>query len=133
MQLHFNWWAVFTAASLGMVIPALWYAPKIFGAKWMSLSGLNEEELKGQGATYALAALCSMLTAFAMAGFLNFTASQTFAQGALAGLQFWLGFVFTQMLMDYRFAKKSWELTLINVGHSAISMTLMGGILAAWK
>ena len=133
MILHFNWWAVFTAASLGMIIPAVWYAPKLFGAKWMALSGLSDEQLKGQGATYALAALCSVLTAFAMAGFFNFIGSQTFVQGALAGLQLWVGFTFTQVLMDYRFAQKPWPLTLINVGHSAISMSLMGGILAVWK
>lgn len=133
MQLHFNWWAVFTAASLGMIIPAIWYAPRLFGARWLALSGLEESQLKGQGATFALAALASLLTAFAMAGFLNFTASQTFAQGALAGAQFWLGFSFTQMLTDYRFAKKPWPLLMINTLHSALSMTLMGGILAAWK
>jgi len=133
MQLHFNWLAVVCAASLGMIVPAIWYAPKLFGAQWMALSGLNADELKGQGASYALAALCSLVTAYAMAGFLNFTASQTFVQGALAGLQFWLGFVATQVLVDYRFSKRPWSLTLINLGHSAVSMTLMGGILAAWK
>jgi hypothetical protein len=133
MQLQFNWLAVLVTAALGMIIPAVWYAPKLFGGAWLRLSGLEEAQMKGQGATFALAALASLVTAFALAGFLNFTASQTFAQGALAGLQFWIGFTFTQMLVDYRFAKRPWKLFFINAGHSAIVMTLSGGILAAWK
>jgi hypothetical protein len=133
MQLQFNWWAVLVSAVLGMLVPAIWYAPTLFGSAWKSLSGLSDDDLKAQGATYALGALSSLVTAFALAGFLNFTQSQTFMQGALAGIQFWIGFSATQMLVDYRMAKRPWKLTFINMGHGAISMTLMGGILAAWK
>src|SRR5687767_3062748 len=103
MQLQFNWLAVFVAGTLGMIIPAIWYAPKLFGAEWMRLSGLTDEDLKAQGGAYAIGAVCSLATSFAIAGFLNFTGSQTFMQGFLAGLQFWAGFTLTQMLMDYRF------------------------------
>src|SRR5580700_1132926 len=100
MQLQFNWWAVLVSAVLGMLVPAIWYAPKLFGGAWMELSALKDEDMKGQGGAYAIGGLCSLVTAFAIAGFLNYTRSQNFAQGALAGLQFWLGFSATQMLMD---------------------------------
>jgi hypothetical protein len=134
MVLQFNWWAVIVCAILGMMIPLIWYAPKVFGLAWMTLSGLNQDQLKeGQSGALALAALCSLALSFAMAGFLNYLGSQTFLQGALAGIQFWAGFTLTNMLSDYRFAKRPWKLTFINLGHSAIVMTLMGGILAAWK
>jgi hypothetical protein len=134
MQLQFNWWAVLVSAALGMMVPAIWYAPKIFGSAWLQLSGITpEEDPRRNGAVYALAALSSLVTAFAIAGFLNFTHSESFGQGAMAGLQFWLGFVASQLVVDYRMANRPWKLTFINLGHSGITMTLMGGILAAWK
>jgi hypothetical protein len=134
MQLQINWWAVLVSAFIGFLVPAIWFAPKLFGNTWMNLSHLSPEETKnGQASTLALGALCSLGLSFAIAGFLNYLGSETFLQGALAGLEFWLGFSFTNLLVDYRFAKRPWKLTFINAGHSAISMTLMGGILATWK
>lgn len=133
MQLHFNWLAVFVTAALGMLVPAIWYAPKLFGKAWIELSGLGEDAAKPNPAALALAALCSLGLSFALAGFLNYLGSQTFVQGALAGLQFWAGFTLTNMLVDYRFARRPWKLTFINAGHIAIVMSLSGGILAVWR
>ena len=116
-----------------MLVPALWYAPKIFGNAWMKLSGLKAEDTKNPGATFAVAALCSMVTAFALAGFLNYFGSQTFLQGFLAGAELWLGFVATTIVVDYRFSQRPWKLILINIGHSLIALGLMGGVLAIWK
>jgi hypothetical protein len=133
MALQINWVAVFVVALLGMLVPMIWYAPKLFGNTWMELSKLTPEDTKGAGPTIALAALCSLISSFALAGFLNYFGSQTFAQGCLAGAQLWLGFVATAFVTDYRFARKPWKLLFINLGHSFISLTLMGGILVVWK
>jgi hypothetical protein len=130
---HINWVAVLACAVLGMIVPAIWYAPALFGKTWMEGSGLTEEDMKGQGGSYALAALCSVGLSWAMAGFLSYVGSQTFLQGALAGLQFWLGFTLTNFLVDYRFAQRPWKLLWINTGHQAVTMILTGGILAAWS
>lgn len=134
MQLQFNWWAVIVSTCIAMFIPAIWYAPKVFGDTWLRLSGISPEQAKeGLGSALALSAVCSFGLAFAMAGFLNYLGSQSFLQGALAGFQFWIGFSLTQLLVDYRFSKRPWKLTFINAGHSGLSMVIIGGLLAVWK
>jgi len=128
-----NWIAIIVCAVIGMVVPALWYAPKLFGKAWMELEGLTEEKLKQNGAALAVAALSSLLMSFGTAMFLQYFGSETFVQGALAGLQLWLVYSAATLVTDYRFAQRPWKLTFINIGHSALVLALMGGILAAWK
>ena len=132
MALQINWIAVLVTALLGLLVQALWYAPKVFGGVWKELEGMRGEQKQDMGAL-ALAAFCSLLMAFALEGFMNYFGSQTFAQGLLAGAQIWMGFVATTFLVDYRFAKRPWKLTMINLGHSLLSLGLMGGVLAVWK
>ena len=133
MPFQNSWIAIVVTAGIGMLVPALWYAPKVFGNAWLELSGLKASDSKGAGPTMALAAFCSLLTAFALAGFMSYFGSQTFVQGFLAGAELWLAFVATSLVTDYRFAKRPWKLAMINLGHSLLSLGLMGGVLAVWK
>ncbi len=133
MQIALFWPAILVAALIGFVVPALWYAPKLFGATWMQLSGFKPDPDKNPTRELLASGVASFVMAYAVAGFLNFTGSNTFGQGFLAGLQFWLGFVVPVMTVDYLFARRSLALLGINVGHSGIVLALMGGLLAAWK
>jgi hypothetical protein len=130
---HINWIAVFVAGLIGMLVPAVWYAPKVFGNLWRELSGISAEDAKSPAAALAVEAVCSLVMSVALAGFMNYFGSQTFLQGLLAGAELWLGFVATTLIVDYRFSNRPWKLTLINIGHSLLAMGLMGGVLAVWK
>jgi len=39
-----NFWVLFIAALIPMIVGAIWYNPKVFGNAWMSSSGVTEEE-----------------------------------------------------------------------------------------
>ena len=133
MQIPINWLAVLVVSLYGLIIPAIWYAPKVFGETWISLSGLTPEQAGGDWRPIAAAALSSVVTCWGLAGFLFYLRSQTFMEGMLAGAQFWLAFTFAQILVDYRFAHRPWKLVFINTGHSILSMSLAAGTLAVWK
>lgn len=128
-----NWIAVFVAGLLGMLVPVLWYAPKVFGNMWMRLSGFKGEDSRSPVGAVAVSAVCSLVMSVALAGFLNYFGSQTFLQGLLAGAELWLGFVATTFIVDYQLSRRPWKLTLINIGHSLLALSLMGGVLAIWK
>lgn len=133
MQIAFFWPAVLVAALIGFVVPALWYAPKVFGEAWMRLSGFKQEQAKNPTKELLVAAAASFIMAFALAGFLRLLGSNTFQQGFLAGLQLWLGFIVPALTVDYLFARRNLTLLAINMGHSGVALSLMGGLLAAWK
>ncbi len=133
MPVVHNWMAVIVCGVIGMLVPALWYLPSLFGDAWQKLSGLSADDLKKNTPALGIAALCSLVQAFALSGFMNYFGSQTFGQGALAGIQLWAGFTAASLVTDYRFAQRPWKLAFINLGHSLIVLTLTGGILAAWK
>jgi hypothetical protein len=44
--MELNWIAVTVAAVSSLVLGAVWYAPPLFGKKWMALAGLTEEQAK---------------------------------------------------------------------------------------
>ncbi len=41
-----NWWVLFVAALIPMIVGAIWYNPKVFGNLWMRTSGVTEEKAK---------------------------------------------------------------------------------------
>lgn len=133
MQLRFFWPAIAVATVLGMLIPALWFAPKALGRRWQELCGLSDEALKDPLPRLGYALVCSFVTAFGLAGFMNFTGSSTFLQGAVFGLQLGIAFLATAFSVDYVFAKRPLKLLLITLTPNLLSLALMGGLLAAWK
>ena len=133
MQLHFFWPAVAVATVLGLLIPALWFAPKAFGRSWQALCQLSDEQLRDPLPRLGYALLCSFVSALALAGLMNFIGSATFLQGALLGLQVSLAFQATALSVDHVFARRPLKLQLIVVVPNVLALALMGGLLAAWK
>ncbi|MEM7161737.1 MAG: DUF1761 domain-containing protein [Bacteroidota bacterium] len=42
-----NWWVIFVAALIPMVLGFIWYNPAVFGKAWMQASGMTDEKIKG--------------------------------------------------------------------------------------
>ena len=62
-----NYFILFVAALVPMVIGAVWYHPKVLGTAWMDSAGLRMEDLEGgnmpviMGVSYLLAVVVSLL------------------------------------------------------------------------
>src|SRR5215207_9862652 len=128
-----NWLAIIVAALSTFLIGGLWYSPALFGKAWMRENGFTEESMKGANMAkiFVLAFLLGVVAAINLAMFMG--PENNPAMGAMWGFLAGFGWVATFVGTHYLFERRSLRLFLINAGYSAVALTVMGVILAAWK
>lgn len=158
--MQINYWAVFAAAFIPLMLGFLWYHPKVFGKIWMQEVGLTDAQMKGaMGGVFVFTVILSFLMGF----FLQYvtihqfgavgmiggdemnanpsyhafmkdygTAYRSFGHGALHSLMAGVLFVFPIMAINAMFERKSWKYTMINTGYWTLCITIMGGIICGW-
>lgn len=134
-----NFLAVFVAAIASMVLGFLWYSPILFAGPWMRLMGVDPndkaklaEMQKGAAKLYGLSFVASVVSAIALAKFIDITSVVTILYGMKVGFAVWLGFVATVQLTGALFSKQPAKLFLINTGYQLVCYLAMGAILAKW-
>ncbi len=129
-----NVWAILVATISTFIVGGLWYSPVLFANSWMSSTGLTEEDLQGRnmGKIFGLAFIFELIMCFNLAMFLNDPEINA-SSGAFYGFLTGFGWVFFALCVNSLFERKSWKYMLINGGYWAVSFTIMGLILAAWK
>ncbi len=131
-----NYLAVLVSSVASMAIGFAWYSTGAFGKKWMNMVGLSQKDLEKQkkdmGPKYGLVFLGSLVMAYVLSHFVDFTLATTIAEGMQAGFWAWLGFVATVGLSTFVFEGKPFKLYLINNGYQLVSLLVMGAILAVW-
>ncbi|MDQ1160801.1 hypothetical protein QE422_001169 [Chryseobacterium sp. SORGH_AS 447] len=159
-MMHINYWAVFTAALIPLMLGFLWYHPKVFGKIWMQEVGLTDAQMKG---AMAGVFVFTVILSFLMGFFLQYvtihqfgavgmiggdemnanpsyhafmkdygTAYRSLGHGALHSLMAGVLFVFPIMAINAMFERKSWKYTMINTGYWTLCITIMGGIICGW-
>ncbi len=141
--MHFsnvNLLSVLAAGIATMILGFVWYSPALFAKPWMREMGydLNDkaklkEMQKSAGATYGIAFLAGLVSAFMLGKILSITPIDTALYGVKLGLGVWLGFVATVQLTGALFMKSSMKLFAINTGYQLVCYIVMGAILAVWK
>ncbi len=141
--MHFsnvNLLSVLAAGIATMILGFVWYSPALFAKPWMREMGydLNDkaklkEMQKSAGATYGIAFLAGLVSAFMLGKILSITPIDTALYGMKLGLGVWLGFVATVQLTGALFMKSSMKLLAINTGYQLVCYLVMGAILAVWK
>ena len=128
-----NYLAVLVAGLLSMVIGFGWYSLSVFGKTWMKETKLTMKDIgKGPGPGYALVTVGSLLQAYVLAHFVDFTNSTTALEGAQTGTWLWVGFVATAYAATYVFSQKSLKLWMIDAGYFLVVLMAQGALLAAW-
>lgn len=128
-----NYTAVLAAAVITMVVGSLWYSPALLGRAWSKAIGKKMENMKGGGVSYVIAAVGSLLQAYVLAHFVDYTNANTFAEGATTALWIWAGFIAVTTAVHYAFEGRSLNLWRINVGYFLIVLLINGGLLAVWR
>jgi len=131
-ELHFNVFAIVTAALVTFAVGGLWYSPILFAKAWMRECGLSEEQARSAplGRVFGLSALAALVMSANLAAFLGDKATLSF--GLFAGAATGIGWVAMSLGVTYLFEQRSLKLWLIDSGYQATAYTLMGGILGAW-
>ncbi len=126
-----NFVAVLVAAALSMVVGFVWYSLKVFGKPWMKEVGFTAKDIaNGPGNGYALVALTSLVQAYVLAHFVDFTLADTWMEGAMTGFWLWAGFVATAYAATYVFSQKTLKLWAIDTGYFLAVLLVQGAVLA---
>lgn len=135
MGIDINYWAVLLAALSSMVVGAIWYSKKVFGAEWAKLVGLSDEQMN-KGAAYALTltALISFVTAYALAfaiGLADFyyTDSGRVQIALTVGFVLWLGLTAGRMVTHDLFEQRRRKLSALNLGNEFVTIMVMALII----
>jgi len=124
------WWlSIVAAASVAFVIGGIWYAPAVFGRRWMALNQLSEADLgrRPMGRVFGASYVLAIVMAVNLAMFLGPNALLGFsiAAGAAAGV----GWSAAGLGMIYLFEDRPLALWLINGGYQAVTLTAIGAVL----
>lgn len=126
-----NWLAVIVAALSGFIVGGLWYGP-LFGRAWQHASGVSTEALAGRhmaqvfGISFGLLLVAAGMLAFFIGP------GQPVSFGLMAGAAAGVGWVATALGVVSLFEARPFAHWLVNAGYFIVTLTLMGGILAAW-
>jgi hypothetical protein len=128
-----NGWAVLVAALAGYAIGGIWYAPPVFGNKWMAALGKTREQLgdpvKPMVAQFFLTLVIALVLAIMVVRFGAVNARE----GAVVGLFLSAGLIATSQLSEWMFCGFSMKLYAIQVGFKIVGYTTMGAVLGAWR
>jgi len=138
MDVEVNWIAVVAAALSTMAVGSVWYAPQVFGKKWMELVKLDRKKAKEAGIKPILITLVvSFISAYVLAhvAYLsNFYFANSFLQDSLStAFWLWLGMTAARMITHDAFEGRPRELTIMNIAHEFVTFMVMGlviGLLA---
>jgi hypothetical protein len=138
MDVQINMLAIVLATLSSMVVGATWYAPKVFGNKWLKLIGKKPKDMQGgSAAPMVLTLIASFFTAYVLAHVTylsNHFFQHSFMHDALmTGFWVWLGFVAARIITHDAFEMRPRALTLMTVAHEFLTIMVMALIIGAIK
>lgn len=104
----------------------------ILGKKWLELSGIREEDLKGAWKAYLGGFIAALVMNYILALFVYSMDAETILEGAFVGFLAWLGFIATTHLAKVLWEKGHAELFFLHIGIMLIILVINGAILAVW-
>lgn len=160
--MEINFFAILTAALSSFVVGFIWYHPKVFGTIWMNETGMTDEKarqgnmLKIFGLTFVFAFILAFymqvltIHQLGVAGlvggnienakpsyfaFMNDygEAYRTFKHGVFHGLLSGLFISLPVIATNCLFEQKSFRYAAVTAGYWIVVMSIMGGIICAWK
>ena len=119
-----NYLAVVIAAVAGFAFGSVWYG--LLGKAWMAALGKPKDFFKPEPLPFIVAFICQLVMAWMLAGLIGHLGEITLGGALLSAGFVWFGFVLTTMLVNHRFQKASWSLSLIDGGHWLGVLLVMG-------
>ena len=128
-----NYLAVIVAAIAAVVIGFVWYAPQVFGDRWMKYLGKTRAELGQPGPAFGLAIVAALVNAWVLALFSTNLGGTSLTDGIELGILVWLGFMATLTAAETVFLKKPWGLWFLNNAHNVIAQVVMAAIVTVLR
>ena len=134
VDLHsLNPWAIVVATVAAFFIGGIWYAPPVFGNRWMAALGKTKDQLTGPVKPMVTQFFATLACAAVLAVVISRFGAVTWIEGAATGFVLAVGLVATTQLGEWMFCNFSMRLYWIQVSFKIVNFTVMGAILGAWR
>jgi hypothetical protein len=135
-SIRLNWPALVVAMIVSFLFEAGWFS--VFLKPWLAGIGRSMDWMESQPHVtiplqFAVALLCSFVTAAVLSIGIQASGEQTLFRGIKVGVVLWFGFIATTLAKNYIFEGRPISLYAINAGYCLIDLILMGAIVGAWK
>ncbi len=123
-----NYLAVVIAAVVAFVFGGVWYG--VFSKQWMKAAKL-QPPFHMTMALYFTTLLAELVMAYILAGLVGHLGDGqvTLRNGMISGAFVWTGFMITTMVVNQRYGRFGWDLTLIDGGHWLVVVLAMGAVI----
>ncbi len=130
-----NYLAVLLGGIAAQPLGALWYAPGVFGSRWMALRGLTPEDVQGDGRVgYVVGLLASLVVAYGLARLADMVDADSVGDCIALAAFVWVSFAATVQATQIAFSKtRSLALFGIEGGYQLASFLLIGAIVGAFQ
>ena len=139
-----NFLAVAVAALVPMIMGFTYYHPKVLGGAWMKANGFT---LEGMGdppkpTLYLLALVFSFMLSLWLCGNVAGPGQDhapdghsyaTFGHGVVHGVIISLMVLLPVLGTMSIFERRGWSWVFVNLGYWVLTLSIMGGILSAWR
>jgi hypothetical protein len=124
-----NWLAIVLATVASMALGAGWYM--VLSRQWIAATGKSQDQLMGSGGSatpFIIAAVCQLVMAYFITRLTPAVMGEISVYAAvLLGLQMWVGFILTSMIINHRYQNQKWSLTIIDGGY-LLGVVIVQGI-----
>jgi hypothetical protein len=132
-----NYIAVLLATLSSMVVGSIWYTPKVFGNRWMKLTGVTPSgDAKDAVAPILVTLVVSFITAWVLAGatFIaqSFYGGSFLVNALVTAVILWAGFTAARFITHDAFDKRPASLTVLNIAHELVTVLVMALIIGVW-
>ena len=132
-----NYIAVLLATLSSMVVGSIWYTPRVFGNRWMKLTGVTPSgNAKDAVAPILVTLVVSFITAWVLAGatFIaySFYGGSFLVNALVTAVILWAGFTAARFITHDAFDKRPASLTVLNIAHELVTVLVMALIIGVW-
>lgn len=128
-----NIMAVVAATVACMTFGFIWYNPKVFGTKWMKLSGISDkQDPKAMNKGMAIGVVATLLSNYFLAVLLLLLGAQNVGDAITAAIVVWAATALPGTLHDMAWSQSPKELMYINASHALLNFSLAAAILLWW-
>lgn len=127
-----NWPAILVAAVAFFAAGALWYQPKVMGARWMKAAEVDPSKASPNPWMFVGTLVAYFLMATALAMIAQGIGASSLGDGIVLGLFTGIVFVGAQSWVNATFEGRSRNLVLVNGGIGVIGHVIMAVIVTVW-
>jgi hypothetical protein len=120
-----------------MIVGSIWYTPKVFGNRWMRMTGVTPSGNSRDAVRPILVTVVvSFVTAWVLAGAVfiawDFYGGSFFANSVVTAILLWAGFTAARFVTHDAFDGRPTGLTVLNVAHEFVTLVIMAIIIGVW-